>query len=76
LMDGGVRRGTDVVTALALGARAVLVGRPVLWALAVGGEEGVQRVLELLRAEVELALRLLGCATPEAVTPAHVRRYA
>jgi isopentenyl diphosphate isomerase/L-lactate dehydrogenase-like FMN-dependent dehydrogenase len=76
LMDGGVRRGTDVVTALALGARAVLVGRPVLWALAVGGEEGVQRVLELLRAEVELALRLLGCPTPEAVTPAHVRRYA
>jgi isopentenyl diphosphate isomerase/L-lactate dehydrogenase-like FMN-dependent dehydrogenase len=76
LMDGGVRRGTDVVTALALGARAVLVGRPVLWALAVGGEEGVQRVLELLRAEVELALRLLGCATPEAVTRAHVRRYA
>jgi isopentenyl diphosphate isomerase/L-lactate dehydrogenase-like FMN-dependent dehydrogenase len=76
LRDGGVRRGTDVVTALALGARAVLVGRPVLWALAVGGEEGVQRVLELLRAEVELALRLLGCATPEAVTPAHVRRYA
>jgi isopentenyl diphosphate isomerase/L-lactate dehydrogenase-like FMN-dependent dehydrogenase len=76
LMDGGVRRGTDVVTALALGARAVLVGRPVLWALAVGGEEGVQQVLELLRAEVELALRLLGCPTPDAVTPAHVRRHA
>jgi isopentenyl diphosphate isomerase/L-lactate dehydrogenase-like FMN-dependent dehydrogenase len=74
LMDGGIRRGTDVVTALALGARAVLVGRPVLWGLAVGGEEGVRRVLELLRAEVELALRLLGCPTPEAVTPAHVRR--
>jgi len=76
LMDGGVRRGTDVVTALALGARAVLVGRPVLWALAVGGEEGVQRLLELLRAEVELALQLLGCPTPEAVTPAHVRRFS
>jgi isopentenyl diphosphate isomerase/L-lactate dehydrogenase-like FMN-dependent dehydrogenase len=76
VMDGGVRRGTDVVTALALGARAVLVGRPVLWALAVGGEEGVQRVLELLRAEVELALQLLGCPTPEAVTPAHVRRFS
>jgi isopentenyl diphosphate isomerase/L-lactate dehydrogenase-like FMN-dependent dehydrogenase len=76
LMDGGVRRGTDVVTALALGARAVLVGRPVLWALAVGGEEGVQRVLELLRAEVKLALQLLGCPTPEAVTPAHVRRFS
>jgi isopentenyl diphosphate isomerase/L-lactate dehydrogenase-like FMN-dependent dehydrogenase len=74
LMDGGVRRGTDVVTALALGARAVLVGRPVLWALAVAGEEGVRRVLELFRAELELALTLLGCPTPEAVTPAHVER--
>ncbi len=76
LMDGGVRRGTDVVMALALGARAVLVGRPVLWGLAVDGEDGVRRVLELLRDEVELALRLLGCPTPEAVTPAHVRRMA
>jgi isopentenyl diphosphate isomerase/L-lactate dehydrogenase-like FMN-dependent dehydrogenase len=73
-MDGGVRRGSDVVKALALGARAVLVGRPVLWGLAVGGEEGVSRVLELLRAEVELALTLLGCSSPEAVTPAHVAR--
>jgi isopentenyl diphosphate isomerase/L-lactate dehydrogenase-like FMN-dependent dehydrogenase len=76
LMDGGVRRGTDVVTALALGARAVLVGRPVLWGLAVDGEAGVRRILELLRAEVELALLLLGCPTPDAVTPAHVRRVA
>jgi len=74
LMDGGIRRGTDVVTALALGARAVLVGRPALWGLAVDGEEGVRRVLELLREEVELALRLLGCATPSAVTRAHVGR--
>jgi 4-hydroxymandelate oxidase len=72
LMDGGVRRGIDVVTALALGARAVLVGRPVLWGLAVDGENGVRRILELLRDEVELALRLLGCPTPEALTPAHV----
>ena len=76
LMDGGVRRGTDVVTALALGAQAVLVGRPALWGLAVDGEDGVRRVLELLRAEVELALRLLGCATPSAVTRAHVGRNA
>ena len=74
LMDGGVRRGTDVVTALALGAEAVLVGRPALWGLAVGGEDGVRGLLELLRAEVELALRLLGCATPSAVTRAHVGR--
>jgi isopentenyl diphosphate isomerase/L-lactate dehydrogenase-like FMN-dependent dehydrogenase len=74
LMDGGVRRGTDVATALALGAQAVLVGRPVLWGLAVDGEHGVQRILELLRTEVELALRLLGCPTPDTITPAHVRR--
>jgi (S)-2-hydroxy-acid oxidase len=74
LFDGGVRRGTDIVKALALGARAVLVGRAAVWGLAVDGEEGVRRVLELLRSEVELALTLLGCPTPEAVTPAHVRR--
>jgi len=74
LFDGGVRRGTDVVKALALGARAVLVGRAAIWGLAVDGEDGVRRVLELLRAEIELALTLLGCPTPEAVTPAHVRR--
>jgi isopentenyl diphosphate isomerase/L-lactate dehydrogenase-like FMN-dependent dehydrogenase len=74
LMDGGIRRGTDVLTALALGARAVLVGRPALWGLAVDGEAGAGRVLELLRAEVELGLTLLGCPTPGAVTAGHVRR--
>src|SRR5437016_4110917 len=51
LLDGGVRRGTDVLKALALGARAVLVGRPIVWGLAVNGEDGVREVLELLRAE-------------------------
>jgi 4-hydroxymandelate oxidase len=74
LLDGGIRRGAAVVKALALGARAVLVGRAVLWGLAVDGEAGVRRVLELLRDEVALALTLLGCPSPEAVTPAHVRR--
>jgi 4-hydroxymandelate oxidase len=74
LLDGGVRRGSDVVKAIALGAGAVLVGRAALWGLAVDGEEGVRRVLELLREEVALALTLLGCASPEAVTPAHVGR--
>jgi isopentenyl diphosphate isomerase/L-lactate dehydrogenase-like FMN-dependent dehydrogenase len=73
LVDGGVRRGADVVKALALGARAVLIGRPAVWGLTVGGEQGVRHVLELLRAEVELALQLLGCRTPADVTRAHVR---
>ena len=72
LMDGGVRRGTDVLRALALGARACLVGRPALWALAAAGEEGVRHVLELLRDEIELGLALLGCASPEAVVREHV----
>jgi 4-hydroxymandelate oxidase len=73
LVDGGVRRGTDVVKALALGARAVLLGRPVLWALAVGGEEGVVRLLEILRAEVDLAMALCGARTVSEVTRDLVR---
>jgi 4-hydroxymandelate oxidase len=67
LVDGGVRRGTDVLKALALGARAVLIGRPIHWGLAVGGESGVRHVLELLWAELALDLMLCGLASPEAV---------
>ncbi len=63
LMDGGVRRGTDVLKALALGARAVLIGRAYLWGLAVAGESGVRRVLALLRHELELAMALAGRPT-------------
>jgi isopentenyl diphosphate isomerase/L-lactate dehydrogenase-like FMN-dependent dehydrogenase len=74
LVDGGIRRGTDVVKALALGARATLAGRAVLWGLTVGGEAGARRVLELLREEIELALALLGCPSPGEVTRAHVQR--
>ena len=74
LMDGGVRRGTDVLVALALGARAVLVGRPALWGLACGGEAGARRVLDLLHAEIELGLTLLGAPTPDGVGPEHVSR--
>jgi 4-hydroxymandelate oxidase len=61
LMDGGVRWGTDVLKALALGARAVLVGRPILWGLSVGGREGVVRVLQILRDELSTAMALAGC---------------
>ena len=61
--DGGIRRGTDVLKALAIGARAVLVGRPVLWGLAVNGAEGAYHVLEILRKELELAMSLSGRPT-------------
>jgi isopentenyl diphosphate isomerase/L-lactate dehydrogenase-like FMN-dependent dehydrogenase len=74
LVDGGIRRGVDVAIALALGADAVLVGRPALWGLAAGGEAGARRVLDLLREELELTLALCGCASPAALTRAHVRR--
>jgi 4-hydroxymandelate oxidase len=59
-LDGGIRKGTDVLKALGLGARAVLIGRPMLWGLGVGGDEGVQRVLEILRDELEEAMILCG----------------
>jgi isopentenyl diphosphate isomerase/L-lactate dehydrogenase-like FMN-dependent dehydrogenase len=72
-LDGGVRRGTDVVMALALGARAVLVGRPALYGLAFGGSKGVEQVLEIFREEIENALALLGCRSPAGVTAAHVK---
>lgn len=68
-VDGGVRRGTDVIKALALGARAVLVGRPILWGLATGGADGVTAVLTELFAEFTRALMLCGAPTPDDVTP-------
>ncbi len=71
-VDGGIRRGLDVVTALALGARGVLVGRPVFWALAAAGRAGVDRALEILRTETVLALALLGAPTPADLRRAHV----
>ncbi len=74
LVDGGIRRGVDVATALALGADAILVGRPALWGLAAAGADGVARVLELLRDELELTLALCGCTAPSQLTRAHVRR--
>ncbi len=67
LMDGGVRRGTDVVKALALGAQAVLIGRPYLWALGVDGAAGIQRVCEILRTELEAAMALCGVTSLDAI---------
>ena len=79
LLDGGVRRGTDVLKAVALGARAVLIGRPYLWGLAVAGQQGVGRVLEVLRQEMARSLTLLGCPSvaqlgPDWVYPVHQAR--
>ncbi len=73
-VDGGIRRGTDVLKALALGARAVLIGRPYLWALAVEGEAGVRRILDLLREELRLAMALSGCPSVAEIVPERVLR--
>jgi isopentenyl diphosphate isomerase/L-lactate dehydrogenase-like FMN-dependent dehydrogenase len=72
-LDGGVRRGTHVLVARALGARAVFVGRPWVYALAADGEAGVARLIALMRAELETAMRLLGVVSLNAVTRGHVR---
>jgi isopentenyl diphosphate isomerase/L-lactate dehydrogenase-like FMN-dependent dehydrogenase len=71
-VDGGIRRGGDVLKALALGARAAFVGRAIAGGLAVDGEQGVAHVLSILRDEVELGLGLLGCVSPDQVTRGHV----
>jgi len=62
-VDGGIRRGSDVLKAIALGARAVMIGRPILWGLCVGGEQGAAQVLEILRRELDEAMLLCGCTT-------------
>ena len=69
VVDGGARRGIDVLKGLALGADLVAVGRPVLWGLAAAGAGGVQHVLEILRDELSLAMALAGCHTIEEITP-------
>jgi 4-hydroxymandelate oxidase len=68
LLDGGVRRGLDVLKALALGATAVQIGRPVLWGLAADGQIGVETIINLLRDELDLAMALAGCASLKDVT--------
>ena len=67
-LDGGVRRGTDIVTALALGARAVFIGRPYLYAMAAAGEAGILRCVEILEAELRIAMKLLGAPTLAGLT--------
>ena len=74
MVDSGFRRGTDIVKALALGARAVAVGRPYLWGLGAFGQPGVERVLELLRLETRVALQQCGAPSLKDLTPAMVRR--
>lgn len=71
-VDGGVRRGLDIAIARALGAQGVLLGRPILWALAAGGRAGVKRALAIVRDEFRIALALLGTPTPDHIGPAHV----
>ena len=73
LVDGGIRRGTDVVKAIALGAKAVLVGRPLLWGLASSGQAGVEQTLEILRAEFDSALALCGCRSVAEISSDLVR---
>jgi L-lactate dehydrogenase (cytochrome) len=72
LMDGGIRRGSDVIKAICLGARAVLVGRAYAYGLAAAGEAGVARALEILRADLERTLTLLGCSSIAALGPSYV----
>ncbi|XWS12184.1 hypothetical protein CRYUN_Cryun37aG0068100 [Craigia yunnanensis] len=73
LFDGGIRRGTDVFKALALGAQAVLIGRPAVYGLAAKGEYGVKRVVEMLKDELELTMALSGCPTVKDISRNHVR---
>lgn len=72
-LDGGIRRGTDILKALALGAHAVLVGRPILWGLAVDGASGVHQVLSILHTELERAMKLAGCPTIASITRSLVK---
>jgi isopentenyl diphosphate isomerase/L-lactate dehydrogenase-like FMN-dependent dehydrogenase len=74
LVDSGFRRGSDIVTALAIGAQAVCIGRPYLWGLGAFGQPGVERVLAILRAETRNAMAQLGAPSVKDLTPAMVRR--
>jgi (S)-2-hydroxy-acid oxidase len=73
-LDGGIMRGTDIMKALALGAKAVFIGRPMLWGLACNGQEGVERVLEILKEELELSMKLMGVRNVEELNSSMIRR--
>jgi 4-hydroxymandelate oxidase len=73
-VDGGFRRGTDIYKALASGARAVGIGRPYIWGLSAFGQEGIERVLDILRAELTLTMRQMGTPTIREITSARVAR--
>merc|ERR1711988_1004169 len=71
-IDGGIRRGSDIFKAIALGATAVGMGRPVLYSLASYGQQGIERMVELLKDELIMCMRLMGCPTISDITAAHV----
>ena len=73
LIDGGVMAGTDILAAIGMGANAVLIGRAYLYGLMAGGEKGVDRVVQLLKAEIEMSMRLLGITSLDELTPDRVR---
>lgn len=78
MMDGGIRQGTDVFKALALGAKLVFIGRPAIWGLAVNGQQGVEDVLSILRTELSIAMTLSGCRNLQEITRdmvAHENEY-
>jgi L-lactate dehydrogenase (cytochrome) len=74
LIDSGIRRGSDVIKALALGAQACLIGRPFLFGLAAGGQAGVEKSIEILRSEIERSMKLLGCTDVKALDESYLRK--
>jgi L-lactate dehydrogenase (cytochrome) len=72
LVDGGVRRGGDIIKAVCMGARAVLIGRAYAYGLAAAGEAGVRRAVEILRVDVERTLKLLGCGSVAELNPSYI----
>jgi len=73
-VDGGFRRGSDVFKALAMGAKAVGIGRPYIWGLSAFGQEGVERVLDILRGELTLTMRQMGAPAIRDIRPSHIAR--